>query len=71
MVVVLQKQSPYCMLATEGKHAVGSDSRNGGRLSRPHLLENREYRIGSSLDHQAKVLSGISSLVCRPYKYRV
>lgn len=42
-----------------------------GRISRTDLLENKEYRTGSSLDHQAKVLSGINSFVCRPYKYRV
>ena len=34
-------------------------------------LEYKEYRTGSSLDHQANVLSGISFLVWRPYKYKV
>lgn len=41
------------------------------RTSRADSLEYREYRTGSSLDHQAKVLSGISLLVWLPYKYKV
>ena len=42
-----------------------------GRSSSTALLENKEYRTGRSLDHQAKVLFGISSFVWRPYRYRV
>ena len=40
-------------------------------ISCTNLLENKEYNTGSSLDHPAKVLCGISSCVWRPYKYRV
>ena len=42
-----------------------------GRINGTDLLENKEYNTGSSLDHQAKILSGTSSFVWRPYKYRV
>ena len=61
-----------------------TDSRNGdgnGRISRTDLLENKEYRTGSSLDHQARsclasvlLSDGHTSTGCRkgyPLHHRV
>ena len=53
------------------EHRQGEGQALKGSISSTDLLENKEYNTGSSLDHQAKVLSGISCFVWQPYKYSV